>query len=188
MSNAVSLPNHTFSLDRLSPLCPVLCTLFLQKFTIALLNGSERMTVENISWSNVAGPAESPDHKSDAHPTEQPRPACAPSEGTDQPAHRSSLFTVCCPPEEVFGPRLSEVRQWRIWLDCKDAHIDLSLDWSHVSEGTFSHGATHVFYNISRFSKRTKKIRIRLLMVYWYIFRGGVLSKLFLLPSRKGVL
>ena len=72
----------------MSSMVPVLCTFFCQKLTpTALLDsaeGRELMTAENISWSNLhermlptqlgLNP-QSPDHQSDAHPTEPQRPA-----------------------------------------------------------------------------------------------------------------
>ena len=66
---------------------------------------------------------------------------CSPSEVSDQSAHSHSLiriFTWC-----ILDSQGCKRGQRRLWLDCADAQIDLSLSWVHVSEGTFSNVAAH---------------------------------------------
>ena len=77
MSSAVFLPNHTCTGQTMSSMRLTSIVHILSPETDncpSWFSGRERMTVENISWSNVADPAESnpqpPDHQSDAHASE----------------------------------------------------------------------------------------------------------------------
>ena len=81
----------TLLLGRLSPPSgkPVLCNIFLPENDNcpSWISGRERMTVENISWSNLntrmlptrpGSNPQPPNHQSDVHLTEPPRPAPGP--------------------------------------------------------------------------------------------------------------
>ena len=87
MSSMVSLRNHTFtgqakSSKRLTSIVPILSP---ETDNCPSWNSRrERMTVENISWSNLhenmlqtqrGSNPQPPDHQSDEHPTEPLRPA-----------------------------------------------------------------------------------------------------------------
>ena len=87
MSSAVSLPNHTFTGQAKSSKWLTSNVHILLPETDncpSWICWRERMTVENISWSNLhermlltrwgLNP-QPPDHQSKAHPTEPPRPA-----------------------------------------------------------------------------------------------------------------
>ena len=62
----------------------------------------------------------------------------APSKDLDQPEHSCSLirvFTECILDNQ--GCKVLSRRQWRLWSDCTDAQVDLSLLSARMSEGTF---------------------------------------------------
>ena len=35
---------------------------------------------------------------------------------------------------------------WRFWSDCANAQSDLNLHWTHMFEGTFSDGTSHILF------------------------------------------
>ena len=67
---------------------------------------------------------------------------CAPSEDSDQPAHSRSLIRIFT--ERILDRHrcsVSSCGQRRLRSDCADAQADLSLRWTHLPEGMFSHVA-----------------------------------------------
>ena len=57
------------------------------------------------------------------------------------------------------GYKVSSCGQRRLRSDCTDAHADLSLRWTHMSEGTFSHIAAQIRWHfIHRLKLCTNKL------------------------------
>ena len=51
--------------------------------------------------------------------------------------------------------------QRRLWLDCSNAQVDLSLRWAQMSEGTFSHIAVQYLVQMSH---HVRKGPLRIIM------------------------
>ena len=88
MSSALSLPNHTFTGQPSKRLTSTVHIISPETDNcLSWISGREKMTVENISWSNHrekmlpnrrGSNPQPPDHQTDAHPTEPPRPLMRP--------------------------------------------------------------------------------------------------------------
>ena len=92
---------------------------------------------------------------------------CAPSETSDQPGNPPSLISLCFPPEEVLGPKLSIERKAKTDQTGLTAQADLSLCWVDRSFSLFCHIPAHSWIR-SKFSHILKRETI------WLTFPSNI--------------
>ena len=99
---------------------------------------------------------------------------CAHSEDSDQTAHSRSLIRIFAGPiSDSQAYKVSSCGQRRLWSDCVDAQVDLSL-WVYMPLGMFSHVAAHssrkqAYSNILKISPpKTETFQIKKLWYFLY--------------------